>query len=158
MARNYFTARRQAYDKLVQQARDLRDLIKPYQEKVSTATNLMDRFRMDPIKLNRSSVMAEASAAIQKAATAEGLAVGPIRETAGRVSAREAGSIQFEGSGPIAPVMRLLHNLDHIGFPVVVDSIQISSDARMPNGIKINLTIVVLDFDAWKPKQENSHV
>jgi hypothetical protein len=54
--------------------------------------------------------------------------------------------------------MRLLHNLDHIGFPVVVDSIQISSDARMPNGIKINLTIVVLDFDAWKPKQENSHV
>ena len=72
VARNYFTARRQAYDKLVQQARDLRDLIKPYQEKVSTATNLMDRFRMDPIKLNRSSVMAEASAAIQKAATAEG--------------------------------------------------------------------------------------
>jgi hypothetical protein len=66
--RSYFAERREAYDKLVQQARDLRDVIKPYEEKIATATNLMDRFHMDPAKLKRSSVMAEASAAIQQAA------------------------------------------------------------------------------------------
>jgi hypothetical protein len=157
-ARNSFTARRAAYDKLVQQARDLRDVIKPYEEKIGTATNLMDRFHMDPVKLKRSSVMAEASAAIQQAAAAGRVAVGPIRETAARPSAKEAGSIQFEGSGPIAEVMGLLHNLDHIGFPVIIDSVQFTSDPRMPNGIKVNLTLVILDFDAWKPKEEKSHV
>jgi hypothetical protein len=157
-ARNYFATRRQAYDKLVQQARDLRDVIKPYEEKVQTATNLMDRFRMDPAKLKRSSVMAEASAAIQKAAASDGVGVGPIRETPGRPSAKEAGSIQFEGSGPIVAVMALLHQLDHIGFPVIIDTVQFNSDPRMPNAVKVNLTIVVLDFDAWKPKEENAHV
>ena len=157
-ARNYFTTRRAAYDKLVQQARDLRDVIKPYQEKIATATNLMDRFRMDPAKLKRSSVMAEASAAIQEAAASEKVGVGSIRESPGRSSAKEAGSIQFEGSGPIAAVMEMLHNLDHIGFPVIIDTVLFTSDPRMPNGIKVHLTIVVLDFDDWKPKEENSHV
>ncbi len=156
--RNYLTARRQACDKLAQQARDLRDLIKPYQEKIATATNLMDRFRMDPVKLKRTSVVAEASAAIQQAAAAEKVVVGPIRETPGRPSAKEAGSIQFEGSGPIAAVLDLLHNLDHIGFPIIIDTVQFSADPRMPNALKVSLTIQVLDFDAWKPKEAMPHV
>ena len=154
----YFSGRREAYDKLVQQARDLRDVIKPYEEKIGTATNLMERFHMDPAKLTRASVMAEASAAIQQAAASERVNVGPIREAPGRASAKEAGSIQFEGTGPIASVMSLLHHLDHVGFPVIIDTIQFTADSRMPNGIKVHLTIVVLDFDAWKPKEENSHV
>jgi hypothetical protein len=157
-ARHYLRARRQAYEQLVQQARDLRDVIKPYEEKVATATNLMDRFRMDPGKLKRASVVAEASAAIQQIAASEKVAVGPMRETAGRPSAKEAGSIQFEGTGPIAAVMDLLHNLDHSGFPVIIDTVQFTSDPRAPNGIKVNLTVVILDFDAWKPKEEKPHV
>jgi hypothetical protein len=156
--RNYFTERREAYDKLVQQARDLRDVIKPYEEKIATATNLMDRFRMDPAKLKRASVMAEASAAIQHAAASEGVGVGPVRETPGRPSAKEAGSIQFEGTGQIASVMGLLHALDHVGFPVIIDSVLVTADPHMPNMIKVSLTIVVLDFDAWKPKETISHV
>jgi hypothetical protein len=155
---SFFSARREAYDKLVQQARDLRDVIKPYEEKIATATNLMDRFRMDPAKLKRASVMADASSAIQQAAASEGVGIGTIRETAGRPSAKEAGSIQFEGNGPIASVMDLLHHLDRIGFPVIIDTIQLTADPRMPNGIKVNMTIEVLDFDAWKPKEGISHV
>jgi hypothetical protein len=150
-------ARREACDRLMQQARDLRDIIKPYEGKIATATNLMDRFRMDPAKLKRSSVVAEASAAIQQAAMAEKVVVGPVRELAGRPSAKEAGAIQFEGNGPIAAVLGLLHDLDHIGFPIIIDTIQITSDPRMPNGLKMSLTIVVLDFDAWKPKEEKPH-
>jgi hypothetical protein len=157
-ARDYFTERREAYDKLVQQASDLSAVIEPYQEKIKTATNLMDHFHMDPAKLARASVMAEASAAIQKAAASEGVGVGPIRETPGRLSAKEAGSIQFEGNGQIASVMGLLHHLDRIGFPVIVDTVQFTGDPRQPNGIKVSMTIVVLDFDAWKPKEEKSHV
>jgi hypothetical protein len=154
---SYFTERREAYDNLVQQAQALRDVIKPYEEKIGTATNLMERFHMDPVQLKRSSVMAEASAAIQHAAASGRVGVGPIRETPARPSAKEAGSIQFEGTGPIESVMDFLHNLDHIGFPVIIDSVQFSSPPGMPNGIKVSMTIVVLDFDAWKPKEEKSH-
>jgi hypothetical protein len=157
-ALDFFTTRREAYNKLVQQARDLRAVIKPYEAKVETATNLMDHFHMDPAKLNRSSVMAEASSAIQKAAASEGVRVGPIRETPGRPSAKEAGTIQFEGGGPINAVMGLLHHLDRVGFPVIIDTVQLSSDPRMPNGLKISMTIVVLDYDAWKSKEEKTHV
>ena len=155
--RSYFVARREAYDKLVQQAQDLRNVIKPYEEKVATATSMMERFNMDPAKLKRASVMAEASAAIQQAAASQGVGVGPIRETPGRASAKEAGSIQFEGTGPIPSVMALMHTLDRIGFPVIIDSVRFSANPGMPNGIKVNLTIDVLDFDAWKPKEEVSH-
>jgi hypothetical protein len=155
---NFFSARREAYDQLVQQARALRAVVKPYESKIETATNLMDRFRMDPAKLNRASVMAEASAAIQKAAASEGVGVGPVRETPGRPSAKEAGTIQFEGGGPITAVMGLLHHLDRVGFPVIIDNLQITSDPRNPNGLKLSMTIVVLDYDAWKPKEDQSHV
>ena len=41
---------------------------------------------------------------------------------------------------------------------MIIDAVQFTSDPRMPNGVKVNLTIVVLDFDAWKPKEEKSHV
>ena len=155
--RNYFAARRQAYLALVQQARDLRDVIKPYEEKAASVSALMDRFHIDPVKLQRSSVMAEASAAIQQAAASDTVALGPIRETPGRASAREAGAIQLEGTGPIAAVLALLHDLHHIGFPVIVDTAQFSADPRMPNALKVNLTIVVLDFDAWHDKEEKPH-
>jgi hypothetical protein len=154
---NSLNARRAAYEALVQQAAALRDVIKPYEDKIVTTTNLMDRFHMDPAKLKRSSVMAEASAAIQDAASAEHVAVGPIRETPGRPSAKEIGSMQFEGTGPIPAVLALLHHLERVGFPVVIDTIQFSSDGHMPNAVKVNLTLVVLDFDAWKPKEEPSH-
>lgn len=155
--RNYFVARREAYNDLVQQAVDLRAVIKPYEDKIQTATNLMDHFHMDPAKLTRASVMAEASSAIQKAAAAEGVGVGPVRETPGRPSAKEAGSIQFDGTGQIVSVMDFLHHLDRIGFPVILDTVQFSSAPGMPNGLKVTMTIVVLDFDAWKPKEEPSH-
>ncbi|HEY3864431.1 MAG TPA: hypothetical protein VGO59_21365 [Verrucomicrobiae bacterium] len=151
----YFTGKRDAYDKLMQQARDLRAVIKPYEEKTETATNLMDRFRLDPAKLKRLTVMAEASDAIQKAAMSEGVGVGPIRETPGRASAKEAGSMQFDGTGQIPSVMAFLHHLECVGFPVVIDSAQFTP---MGNMLKVSLTIVVLDFDGWKPKEEGSHV
>lgn len=152
--RDYFTTRRADYDKLVQQARDLRTVIQADESKIETITNLMDRFRMDPASLKISSVVAEASAAIQQAAASGGVAIGPIRETRARSSAKEAGSIQFEGSGQTVAMLEFLHNLGRVGFPVIIDSVQLNSDTRTPNVMKLKMTIVVLDFDAWKPKEE----
>ncbi len=156
-ARNYLVGKREAYDALLQQERELRDLIKPYESRRETAETLMEHFQMDPAKLKHNSVLAEANAAIQMAAASEGVGVGPVRESVGRPSAKEAGTIQFEGGGSITSVLSLLHHLERVGYPVVIDTIQFAPSGGMPSGLKVTVTLIVFDFDEWKPKEEKSH-
>ena len=58
--------------------------------------------------------------------------------------------MQLEGTGPIPAVMTLLHRLETLGYPLIVDSVQITGDATKPGMVKVNLTIIILDFDSWK--------
>jgi len=152
-----FGAGHGAYDEAVREARDLRNVLKPYPSRIETVSNMMARFQMDPASLKRASLVADANAAIQKTAGSCGVTFGPIRETPGRSSAKEAGSIQFDGSGQIPGVMAFLHQLDSVGYPVVVDSIQLNPEQGRPGGLHVNFTVVVFDFDAWKTKEEQPH-
>lgn len=111
---------------------------------------------MDPVKLTRASVVGEASAAIQKAATAGGIQLGPIRESAARASARELASMQLDGSGPIPAVMAFLHGFESLGYPVVLDSIQLTQDPTKPSMVKMHLTIVIYDFEQWKVEEKHA--
>jgi hypothetical protein len=110
----------------------------------------MDDFHMDPAELSNPSVVAEASAAIQRAAAAGGFGVGAIHESPGQAAGQELASMQFEGSGQIAAVMGLLHRMQTIGFPVIIDSVQLTPVATQPGQVKVSLTIIILDFDHWK--------
>ena len=47
-------------------------------------------------------------------------------------------------------VTGLLHNLESLGYPLVIDSVQLTSDPMRPGQLKMNLIIVVLDFENWK--------
>jgi hypothetical protein len=100
--------------------------------------------------------VADASAAIQKAATGGGIQVGPIRESAAQPSSKALGTIQFEGTGQVAAVMALLHNLPTLGYPLVMDTVQIAAEPTRPGQVKLTLTIIVLDFEQWK-KAEVGH-
>jgi hypothetical protein len=150
---NFFETRRAEYHARVLEARAMRREIEAYQDKIQVVKKLMEDFHMNPATLKRATLVAESSAAIQKAAGAAGIGTGPIRESAGRSSAREAAAIQFEGSGKVPAVMALLHNLQHVGFPLVIDTLQLSSDPHNPTVLKVSMTILVLDFDAWKIKE-----
>src|SRR4051794_27374444 len=86
------------YLQLAAKAQGLNKEIQPYETKVMLAEKLMNSFRMDPVKLSKTTVVGEASAAIQKAATAGGVQLGPIRESPARASAKELAAIQLEGS------------------------------------------------------------
>jgi hypothetical protein len=149
-----FAARAADYQAQVAQARSMRQVVESYQDKVLVVKKLMEDFHMDPATLQRATLVAETSAAIQKAANADGLQTGPIREASGRSSAKEAATIQFEGSGPVPAVLALLHNLQTLGFPVVIDTLQLSADPKNPIALKVSMTILVLDFEAWKKKEE----
>lgn len=145
--------RRTEYRRLVQDARDLKSELKRYETKIALVKKLMESFQLDPAKLKKSEVVTEASAAIQKAAMGGGMQLGAIREAPARASNGELATIQFEGNGPVQSVMGLLHRMESLGYPLVIDSAQITAEANRPGQVKLNLTIVILDFEQWKKEQ-----
>ena len=142
-------AKRAEYRDLVASGERLRREVQPYENRVLLAQKLKDTFKMDPQKLSRLTVVADASAAIQKAAQSGKVQLGPIRETPGRSSAKELASIQLEGVGPVPAIMGFLHQLGSLGYPLVVDAVQLTPETK-PGSLKMNLTIVILDFEQWK--------
>jgi len=142
-------AKRAEYRDLVASAERLKREVQPYENRVLLAQKLKETFKMDPQKLSRLTVVADASAAIQKAAQSGKVQLGPIRETPGRSSSKELASIQLEGAGPVPAIMGFLHRLESLGYPLVVEAVQLTPENK-PGSLKMNLTIVILDFDQWK--------
>jgi len=155
----FFEKKRVAYQKLVQDARSLRQQIQPYQDKAAITKKLMEGFHLDPAKLAekpKAAVLAEASAAIQKAAMTSGVQVASVREEHARPSAQELASMRLEGAGPVPAVLVFLHRMESLGYPLIVDEVQITSEPMRPGQLKVSLSIVILDFEQWK-NQEPAH-
>ena len=144
-----FAKRHSDYQQLLQQAETLKQEVRRYEDRSLAVKKLMESFRLDPARLSRTSLVAEASAAIQKAATGGGVQLGPIRESPGRPSSKELASMQLEGSGPVPAVMGWLSRLESVGYPVIIDSVQLTPDMR-PGQLKVSLIILILDFEQWK--------
>jgi hypothetical protein len=145
-------ARRAEYHQLVGQAKNLGNELRPYENKILLIDKLRESFQIKPTELSRASVVGEASAAIQKAAQSGGVQIGPIRESPGSAAARELATMTIEGTGQVSSVMQLIHRLETLGYPLIVESIQITPESGKPGQVKVVLQIVVLDFDRWKPE------
>ena len=130
-----FSKKRADYQQLVKEAQNLRREIQPYQTKALLVKKLMEGFHMDPAKLTKATVVAEASAAIQKAAATGGLQVSLLREEHSRGSAQELAVIKIEGNGPVPAAMAFLYGLGSLGYPLIVDSVQIGSETIRPPGM-----------------------
>ena len=141
--------RREDYLALVKQAQNLKVEVNRYDDRIRLTKKMMEQFHMDPVKLKRATVVADASAAIQKAAQSTGIQLGPIRETSARPSSKEVATIQFEGTGQVLAAIGLLNRLETCGYPVIIDSVQITTNPMQPGQIKLNLTVVILDFEQW---------
>ena len=111
---------------------------------------LSDTYKLDPRKLPKETLVAEASAAIQNAARQGGFQLGSVRETAGRGMGRELSTLQLDGSGPLPAALNLIHSVQTLGYPIVIDSLQLAQEANKPGMLKVNLILVILDFDQWK--------
>ena len=149
-------AKRHEYQRLVKEALRLKQELRPYENKVLLLEKLKETFRFDPPKLSKASVVAEASAAIQRAAQAGGIELGPIRESSARTAARELASMQIEGVGPVPATVSWLHRLETLGFPLILDSVQITPAAGKPGMVKMVLTVVILDFEQWKNEERRN--
>lgn len=145
---------RAGYLQLGKEAETLKAQMQLYEDRTVVIKKLMEGFQMDPAQLSRTTVVAQASAAVQKAALASGgVQVGAVREAPGRTSNKELATIQLEAMGPVPALMRFLHQMESIGYPLIIDSLQVGSDPSKPGPLKMSLVITILDFDQWK-KQE----
>jgi hypothetical protein len=147
---HFFENRRVDYQKLVKEARSLKQEIQLYDDKAAALKTLMESFNLDPAQLSRTTAVAEASAAIQKTAASTGIQVGAVRESPGRPSSKELGTIQMETIGPVPAITALLGRLESVGYPLIVETVQLTAEPTRPGQIKMNLTIQVLDFEQWK--------
>jgi len=148
--------KRTEYTRLVQEAQALKEQIHKYESKVDAAKKLMENFKLDPARLSRTTMVAEASAAIQKAAAGGAVGVGPVRESPPRPGNKELATVQLEATGPPAAVTALLGRLETVGYPLIIESVQMTAEPMRPGAVKVNLTIVILDFDQWK-KEDAPH-
>jgi hypothetical protein len=164
-------AGRNDYHQLVQKAEQLQNDVRAQENKVLLFEKLTNEFKLDPRKISKETLVADASAAIQAAAREGGIVLGPFRETPGRGTARELSTIQVEGMGPVAAAMGLLHKLQTLGFPLIIDSVQFTQPSAggggggppgMPRGggppgaLKINLTIILLNYEQFKAEAPNA--
>ncbi len=147
--------RRAEYVQLLGDAKTLGLQIDKYKARADVVKSLMDESHLDPAKLSRETIVGEASSAIQKAASAGGVQIGTVRESASRGTGDEVAQMQFEGSGPVPAVTALLDRMRSLGYPLMIDSVQLTPDNR-PGMMKVSLTIVILNFDKWK-NAEASH-
>ena len=138
------------YKELTGEAQDLRDKLRPYQERALVVEKLMNEFHLDPAKLSKQTVVADVSAAIQKAASGSGVALGPVRESHGRASAKELTTMQIQANGQLPGTIAFLQRLSALGFPVIIESAQVTAEPMRPGALKLNLTITILDFEQWK--------
>ncbi|MGZ8900418.1 MAG: hypothetical protein ACXW3Z_10010, partial [Limisphaerales bacterium] len=65
-------------------------------------------------------------------------------------AARELSTIQFDGAGQPASVLALLHKLQTLGYPLVIEALQFSQEAKQPNMLKVNVTLQILNFEHWQ--------
>jgi hypothetical protein len=142
--------RRREYQALQTEAAALQSRLTLYDDKVLVVRDLMEHFKLDPARLSRTTLVAQASAAIQKAALQGGIQLGPVRETPSRAAGRDLSAVQLEGAGPVPAILRFLQSIRTLGVPLITDSLQLSPAPGGPGQLKLVLTLVIPDFELWK--------
>lgn len=137
------------YQSMRLEAENLRREILPYEGKVQTLAKWMEATKIDPAKLDSSTMVAKASDAIQNAARGGGIVFSMVRESSNRGSEREMATFLFEGSGQVPALLTFIQGMGTLGFPLVIDSIQFSSDPMRPGGTKVTMTVLLLSFEKW---------
>jgi hypothetical protein len=123
--------------------------LRPYENRLLRLEKLKGEIKLERVTLPGLQLVAEASAAIQNSARESRVGLGPVRESAGRPAAKELASMRLEASGPLPFLLGWIGRLETLGFPLIIDSIQIEADPRKPNMLKVNLTVVLVDFAQW---------
>ena len=126
------------------------------QEKAKRLERLKENFKFDPKELSAETAVGEARAKIMHAAATCGVGVTKSREIQMQVSTKELGTIQIDGSGATLAVLRLLHGLKGLGYPLLIDRLQLDPMPKKPGIVHLALTVTLLNFEGWKPEEAHA--
>ncbi|HYE33117.1 MAG TPA: hypothetical protein VEH27_16945 [Methylomirabilota bacterium] len=140
----------ETYEQLAARARRLESEVRAQENQALLFEKLSGELKLDPRKLTNATLVADASAAIQRAAQQGAIQLGPVRESPGREKGRELSTIQLEGTGAPAATLTLLHKIRALGYPILIDSVQFSPAQNRPGQVKVNLTLIILNYEQWK--------
>lgn len=146
----HFQAVLAKHAELVRVAENTRTDFLRFENKTLLTEKLKQKFQLDPSRMTSKTLVADVSAAIQQAAASGGVKLGPVRETATRSSAHVVTSVQLEGVGAVSPMMNFLHKLESTGYPLLLESLQLTPNAKEPGKLSVNLTLVILDLESWE--------
>jgi hypothetical protein len=147
---------RTAYANLVLDAR----LLKQQWETQQARTELIEKLRkesgVDLSKVPKASLVTKTSEAIQQAAMSGGIKLGPMRETPGNHSRGELAVVQLEATGQVQGMLNLIHQVQALGYPVIIDGLEMKPDPRQPNMLRLDVDLVILDLDKWQPAKRRT--
>lgn len=153
---NHMQDRRQEYDLLLQKAEKLKVDLLRYETDVLRLEKLRKTFALNPIAVDRETLVSDTSAAIQQSAQSNGVNLIMMHESPGRPSAALLSSMRLEGQGPMQGVIKFLDGLTQLGFPLVLDSVQLTADPKKPGMLKINLEVMVMDYQQFELEEDNA--
>jgi hypothetical protein len=142
--------KREDYLKLVKDAQTIKQEFYVYEKRSLLIEQLQKRFNLDPSRLSKTTLTADVSVAIQKAAQMGSIQLGPVRETSSRATAKEIATMQLEAAGQVPAITAFLYRLETLGYPILIDSVLMTPQQSRPGTIKATISIVILDFDQWK--------
>ena len=126
------------------------------QEKAKRLERLKESFKFDPKELRAETAVGQARAKILHAATTCSVAVTKSREIQMQASTKELGTIQIDGSGATSAVVRLLHGLKSLGYPLLIDRLRLDPMPKKPGTVRLALTVTVLNFAGWKTEETHA--
>lgn len=149
-------AARLEYGRLVTQAETIATRVRPYENRALLIEKLRGQLNCHRSDQTDEQLIANANAAVQTAARESGVKILSIRESGGRVSARELASMRISGAGNVQGLLTLLSRFDSMNLPLIVDSIQVESDAKKPGALKLTFHVVIVDATAWDGGKEGT--
>ena len=117
---------------------------------------LREKWTIDLDSLDPKTVVSAAFDAIQTAAGKCGVGLGATQEIARRANAKELRVFQLQGSGATDSVMKFLHNLPRLGYPLVVDRLQVKGVPKKPGMLSVTLSVAILNFEAWQEVKKDA--
>lgn len=149
----HLEAERADYGRLVLEARLMEQQFATYDARSELLEKLRKESGVDLSKIAKASMVTKASEAIQQAAMGGGIKLGPVREAPGNSARGELAVIQLEATGQVQGILGLIHQMHTLGYPVIIDSIEMKPDSRQPGMLKLDVDLVILDLDRWRPAE-----
>ncbi len=118
--------------------------------KQEKTVKLRESLGIELAKLNDATLVAEATEAIYATAKASGVGIGGWRESPSGGRGRELSTLHLDCGGSIEGFVKFVHGVEHLGYPLSIDRLNVKVNEKSPGKASFSLSIVVYSVDAAK--------